>query len=840
MRAFAKKLKNIYFLSFAIPVLLMLGIFIAREIFPFGSNSFMYSDMYHQYIPFLTEFWRKLHGGESLAFSWYTGLGSNFVAVYAYYLASPFNWLAFFCPENFLIEFMTYQIVLKIGLCGLTFSYYLSRRFATKDLRIVWFSVLYAMSGYIAAYNWNHMWMDCIFLAPLIILGLEELVVKGKCRLYCVTLTASIFTNYYLSILICIFLVLYFAMQLFTNGLSLKEKGRALLQFAVSSLLSGGVASVLLLPVMNAMSVTAFHDISFPKKIEFYFNLLEVLARHAAMLQTERGLEHWPNLYCGALVFVLVPIYFFHKRIPLKQKIGKLLLLGFLLLSFSLNILDFIWHGMNYPDSLPARQSFLYIFVLLTMCFEAVYRSAENNFVNCVIGGACGLLLLAACGLFVTTESLTVGVMACTWIFLVGYLLLALLFHRRTRKKFHNSRTLGWLALGGKGIVLILISMEAVLNMEHTSVTPVRREYYMSKKADYQALVAAVGEDNAFYRMESVDQMTKNDGTLARYPSASVFSSTLNGRIEKYYTSLGMGGNKVSYHYQGATPLTGALLGVRYTFSEREMSDEALYRQVAAQGDKILYQNQYTLPVGFSLPQELFHELSDTLTADVSNPIMVQNNFARKLFDNIPLFSALAYEEFSTEDNLITVQIESEGHLYGLVTKAPEGSLVWQRGEETREFEKVDRNCILDLGWYTAGEEFTIRAGEEENLQIKLYRMSEDALSEVIGALGRQPFEIQSYTADGLNGKITVQEGGYLVLSVPYEPCWEVLVDGKEAEYEAFAEAMLAIPLSKGTHTVSIRYLIKGTGTGLGISIVSLVLLLLFLWKTEKRDRKER
>lgn len=121
MRAFAKKLKNIYLLSFLIPVLGMLGIFIARGIFPFGNNSFMFSDMYHQYVPFLTEFWRKLHEGESLAFSWRVGLGSNFVALYAYYLASPENWLAFFCPEKYLIEFMTYIIVLKIGLMGLTF-----------------------------------------------------------------------------------------------------------------------------------------------------------------------------------------------------------------------------------------------------------------------------------------------------------------------------------------------------------------------------------------------------------------------------------------------------------------------------------------------------------------------------------------------------------------------------------------------------------------------------------------------------------------------------------------------------------------------------------------------
>ena len=79
MRTFTQKIKNIYFLSFIIPILLLLGIFVARGIFPFGKNSFMYSDMYHQYIPFLTEFRRKLCSGESLAFSWNVGLGSNFL-----------------------------------------------------------------------------------------------------------------------------------------------------------------------------------------------------------------------------------------------------------------------------------------------------------------------------------------------------------------------------------------------------------------------------------------------------------------------------------------------------------------------------------------------------------------------------------------------------------------------------------------------------------------------------------------------------------------------------------------------------------------------------------------
>ncbi|MCK9350692.1 MAG: YfhO family protein, partial [Clostridiales bacterium] len=34
--------------------------------------------------------------------------------------------------------------------------------------------------------------------------------------------------------------------------------------------------------------------------------------------------------------------------------------------SFNLNILDYLWHGFHFPNQLPARQSFLFIFVLLT------------------------------------------------------------------------------------------------------------------------------------------------------------------------------------------------------------------------------------------------------------------------------------------------------------------------------------------------------------------------------------------------------------------------------------------------------------------------------------------
>ena len=109
-------------IAFFIPMVIMVIIFIQRGIFPFGEESFLRTDMYHQYAPFFSEFRHKLRNGGSLLYSWDIGMGVNFAALYAYYLASPMNWLILLCPQNLVIEFMTYMIVFKTGLCGLTFA----------------------------------------------------------------------------------------------------------------------------------------------------------------------------------------------------------------------------------------------------------------------------------------------------------------------------------------------------------------------------------------------------------------------------------------------------------------------------------------------------------------------------------------------------------------------------------------------------------------------------------------------------------------------------------------------------------------------------------------------
>ena len=276
-------------IAFFVPVLVMICIFAQRGIFPFGERCFLRTDMYHQYAPFFSEFQHKLRTGGSLLYSWDVGMGVNFAALYAYYLASPLNWLILLCPKKLIIEFMTIMIVIKIGLSGLSFAWYLKQHSKNCILGVGFFGIFYALSGYMAAYSWNIMWLDCILLFPLIVYGLERLVREQKGMLYCVTLGLSILSNYYISIMTCLFLVLYFiALLILEEPGPVRKYVENCVRFGIYSLLSGGLAAGVLLPEICALQSTASGNFDFPKAWTSYFPIFDMIARHIGNVETRR------------------------------------------------------------------------------------------------------------------------------------------------------------------------------------------------------------------------------------------------------------------------------------------------------------------------------------------------------------------------------------------------------------------------------------------------------------------------------------------------------------------------------------------------------------------------
>ena len=111
-----------YLVAFFVPLIVMIIVCIERGIFPFGPKCFLRTDLYHQYAPFFKELHTKLTTGGSLFYSWNIGGGTNFWALSAYYLASPLNILVAFCPENYIIEFVTSAIFVKLSLCSVSMT----------------------------------------------------------------------------------------------------------------------------------------------------------------------------------------------------------------------------------------------------------------------------------------------------------------------------------------------------------------------------------------------------------------------------------------------------------------------------------------------------------------------------------------------------------------------------------------------------------------------------------------------------------------------------------------------------------------------------------------------
>ena len=411
--------------SFFLPFFILTVICILHDVYPFGEQCILHIDMYHQYCPFFTELMDKIKHGGSMFYSWNIGLGADFISLYAYYLASPLNWLLLLCPQNHVIEFMTLLVILKISLAGLFFGYYLKEHFEKNHAAISIFATAYALCGFSAAYAWDIMWLDCMMLAPLVVLGLEQLIKEKKVLLYYISLSLCIISNYYIAIMVCIFQVIWFVITWLEN----KETGiGAWIRFAIYSLLAGGTGAILIIPEAITLGASGSQNISFPDTMEWYFNIIAELGRHSVMTEPYTGKDHWPNIYCGVFVLLLFVLYLFNREISWKKKLSRGLLAAFFVISFSNNILDFIWHGMHFPDSLPGRQTFLYAFLMLAVSYEAFLHFKGTRFLDVIAAGVASVGLMAVSCHFSDGTILGESAATATYVFLGSYIVVLLIY----------------------------------------------------------------------------------------------------------------------------------------------------------------------------------------------------------------------------------------------------------------------------------------------------------------------------------------------------------------------------------------------------------------------------
>lgn len=369
-----------YIAAFLIPALLAFIAYAFFGIYPFNARSVLTLDLNGQYVSYFEAIRYAFHGKGSLFYNWSRNLSGEFMGIIGYYLASPFTFILVLLPRKLLLESLLLIQLSKIGAAGVTFMVYAQKSKNVQPLQSVIFSTAYAMMSYIVIQLIDPMWLDGPVLLPLIVLGVEYLIDDGRKLNYIIPLALMFVAHFYIGFMVAIFVALYFFYYLLF-GSNRKFKGymdyaKTIGLMGVSTIVVLMLSAFMILPVYSALSLGKFDfstpDYSFNKMFRIWELIPTLLPDQYYSVNVDTGTKFYgrPEIYCGVITVVLLPLFYANKNIRRNNKIGYTLLTFLLVMSMYVKPINMMWHGGQDPNWLPYRYSFLLSFVLLSMAAE--------------------------------------------------------------------------------------------------------------------------------------------------------------------------------------------------------------------------------------------------------------------------------------------------------------------------------------------------------------------------------------------------------------------------------------------------------------------------------------
>ena len=844
-------------LTFILPVFLMYLIYLSMEIHPFGDGSVLVLDLNGQYVYFFEALRNKVMEGGSMLYSFSRALGGEFMGIYAYYVASPLSYIVCLFPKGKILEALLTMFLLKTGLCGLTFGYYLHKTGEKRNkYATVMLSCLYALSAYCIVQQHNTMWIDCVMWLPLVTLGIENIIKYGKFKMFVIFLALSVWSNFYIGYMMCIYCLFYFFCYYFATRKENNPLGEKL--HFIKSLFRMGVWSLLAVGMAMGIILTAYYSLSFGKN-EFSnpdfspvskFDFMDLLTKlFPGSYDTVRP-EGLPFVYCGTLTLFLVPAYFLTKRISDRKKIFAGIFIIFLVLSFSLSTADLVWHGFQRPNWLNYRYSFMLCFFLLVLAsraFEHIDSIPTKTFA--------GVAAVLVAFLFVIQKFDYEHMQDIDTIWLslafVGLTLIMLCLHRIKA----NRDTLS-------AIMVIFICLELFCN-GLSNCLDLHDDVYYSSYSSYNNFIGKLTpavdrikeEDTSFYRFEKTKHRKTNDNMTLGIRGLSNSTSTLNADTIKFLKQMGYASKSHWSKYLGGTPVTDSLLGIKYIIADKDLSHH--HKELFKEGDYTVYLNERALSLAYGVTPAIvdmnmedcddpFNRINQLLTAMLGEQIEVYTpvecfNTSMVNMEETYIASHLKYTAVDkNRDGTVYYEFTApmsgaEYYLY-VPSDYPREMKVKVNGADNGTFYGNETTRVVSVGSnFEAGD--TIKVGltlVKPETYIKddgfsLYYIDYSAYDYAISRLKEVQFNIESYTEDSFYGTIYAPIDTQTILTtIPYDEGWRITVDGKEIEYFETLNALITFVIEEpGEHEVAIEYRPECYSTGMTCTAVCTVLFLL-------------
>ena len=770
---------------FLVPVVIIALNYWRIGIAPFGDKTVLAMDMSGQYV----EFFNGLKYGDML-FSWGKALGTNYIGLFAYYLASPLSWLTVLCPNRLMPIALALLTLLKVGLAGASFGFFLRRRYGDdRPMYTCLFATLYALMSYTMVYSMCVMWLDAVIWLPLVLLGLERVLAGKSPVLLGLSTFAIVVSNYYTGYMALLFAALYFVWRLVQEWPKLKATAIVAGKSLLTVILGAGLGGALLVPTAYSLfegkvgAVIKYGADSMQMDLHTYIKKLFI--NNYDTITNHVGKDNAPPyIYCGLIVLVLVVLYFFLRGPKLRDKAATLVLGGLLLCSPYFVALDRIWHGFQFPTWFPYR----YAFVISGFLIIVAYRSllyARTNLAD-----------------FLRKHNLSLA-------------------------RFPFLKTFAAFLL--VGLCLLDVGQNAYRMLSRTRP---------DGSVEWPA-VAMAAYTRHYDRMDPLYDLARQDPELVRCVTSSEhvmrtlnepiafgtrgithYSSAYATAVRNFTGNIGMAPGWYWCASFGSTPVTDALFAARYHLANRDLGPA--YTHLQSIDHVSIYRTKQTLPIA--------------TRGDPARAMAFGKGVGSALRRQEQLFLLLAgssepvYRQLVHGSNAQRITITSDGNPMYADFQNPEGE-VKVNGQRIMTLNRAeDRGCLY-LGTFPAGQQVVINLTASIGLNV----FSLDVAKLHAAVTGAQGLADITFSNRVVKGTLPAGQGD-LLTTIPYSPGWKATVNGQVVETYQYAEALLAVKLPEGAADIKLSFTPPGLTQGLLCSLAAAMFVFdFFLWQRKRK-----
>lgn len=830
--------RKLFILTSPLLAIVIMCIFYAfLGIFPFGTKTVAWCDLNQQTIPLLMDLKDVLDGKSSVLYNSGLGGGVNFWGVFLFFLASPFYLAVKFIPKQEMSYFATVLLIIKISVCAFTASLYFSLAYKKLGKKyIVLLGLIYAFCGYGLIYYQTLVWLDIMYIFPLLILSVDRLCQKNKCMFFIITLSAAVVINYYLSYMIAIYLIISVPLYIRIRCPE-KNKKSASCRFILSSFAAALITTpVWLCSIFQVQkSARGINNLA----IFIFSSPFESLKDKLCIIITSA-------FAVSSLLFIIKSPLLGKKRVKY-----NLTILIFLMIPVLADPINKIWHGGGY-QGFPLRFGYMIVFTLLAITGDILENIPRSDKTSLIYGLISFIIpaLFSFTAFYVASDrknilSYYINHLAISsdffktlfGIFIFAFAIYMLLFHLLGKKLISDN------------IFFLLISVVFITE------TFVNMYVYIGNAAKTDNLF-----DNTMTLENSIDEKDfYRVKTERKYIHVNMLSA-LGMKSYAHYTSLNpeaymFAMKKLGYSSywmetgsNGGTVMTDALLGIKYSIGG--VYDLNSYqKKLNVDSEFSIAENLICVPAGIISDKSPLESEELNLTERFD----VQRQIAERFFDTDSMLEKYDYTSitdgtYEYSDNLHKVSslknaenqcrmiydlkitgkkilyldlFDKLGNnvsepIYNSIGVAVNGISI------TESYPNKNNNGLLDLGEFeNENAEITITFLKDISVgSFGVFGIDTDSLENEIKRLKTiEPV----LNGNEISAEFSAEKNSYLYLAVPWDSGFNVYINGNKTELFKVNDCFCAVKLDEGENSLKMVFYPEGFKISIVIMISGLI-----------------